>query len=65
MFSGLNQTALLWIGMGLLVILAGVWLAISMSSSRDVLRGVPLVLDRAEEELAEDEDDDDTGTRAG
>lgn len=65
MFSGLNQTALLWIGMGLLVVLAGVWLAISMSSSRDVLRGVPLVLDRAEEELAEDEDDDDTGTRAG
>ena len=51
--------------MGLLVVLAGVWLAISMSSSRDVLRGVPLVRDRAEEELAEDEDDDDTGTRAG
>ena len=65
MFSGLDQTALLWIGMGLLVVLAGVWLAISMSSSRDVLKGVPLVLDRAEEELAEDEDDDDTGTRAG
>lgn len=65
MFSGLDQTALLWFGFFLLIVLAGVWLAISMSSSRDVLKGVPLVLDRAEEELAEDEDDDDTGTRAG
>lgn len=64
MFSGLDQTALLWIGIALLVILAGVWLAISMSSSQDVLRGVPLVLDRAEDEQDDDEDDE-SGTRAG
>lgn len=65
MFSGLDQTALLWIGISLLVVLAGVWLAISMSSSRDVMRGVPLILDRADEERDEDEDDDESGTRAG
>lgn len=64
MFSGLDQTALLWIGIALLVILAGVWLAISMSSSQDVLRGVPLVLDQAEDERDDDEDDE-SGTRAG
>lgn len=64
LFSGLDQTALLWIGIALLIVLAGVWLAISMSSSRDVLRGVPLVLDRAEDEL-DDEDDDESETRAG
>ncbi|QFG69785.1 hypothetical protein [Ornithinimicrobium pratense] len=64
MFSGLDQTALLWIILGLLVVLAGVGLAISMSSSRDVLRGIPLVLDGAEEEQ-DDEDDDESGTRAG
>lgn len=65
MFSGLDQTALFWIGIALLVILAGVWLAISMSSSQDVLRGVPLVLDRTDEEQDDDEDDEEAGTRAG
>lgn len=63
MFSGLDQTALLWIGIGLLVILAGVWLAISMSSSRDVLGGVPLILDQAEDEQDDEGDEDDA--RAG
>lgn len=62
MFTGLDQTALLWIGIALLVVLAGVWLAITMSSSRDILRGVPLVLDQAEDEQDEDEFED--GTRA-
>ncbi|WP_131106040.1 hypothetical protein [Ornithinimicrobium sufpigmenti] len=66
MFSGLDQTALLWIGIGLLVVLAGAWLAISMSSSRDVLGGIPLILDQAEDELEDDdEDEDESGTRAG
>ena len=57
MFSGLDETALLWISMGLLVILAGVWLAISVASSRETLKGARMLLDRRDED--EDEDDDD------
>lgn len=63
MFSGLDQTKLLWIGIALLVLLGVAWLAIAMSSSRETLRGAELLLDRTEEERAADEDEDDT--RAG
>lgn len=59
MFSGLDETALLWISIGLLVILAGVWLAISVASSRETLKGGQLLLDRREDERDEDEDDRD------
>jgi hypothetical protein len=60
-FSGLDQGTLLWIGIALLVILAAIWLAISMSCGRDTLNGASLLLDRDEDELDEDEDE----TRAG
>lgn len=63
MFSGLDQTTLLWIAIALFVILGLVWLAISVASSRETLKGAELLLDRTEEELAQDEDEDDS--RAG
>lgn len=65
MFSGLDQGALLWIGIALLVILAAVWVAISMSCGKDTLNGASLMLDRDEDELAEDEDEDEGESRAG
>lgn len=63
MFSALDQTTLLWIAIALLVILGLVWLAISVSSSRETLRGAELLLDRTEEEIAAEQDEDDS--RAG
>lgn len=60
MFSGLDQTTLLWIGIALLVVLGFVWVAISVSSSRETLKGARRLLDRTDDER----DDDDEGSDA-
>lgn len=60
MFSGLDQTTLLWIGIALLVVLGFVWVAISVCSSRETLKGARRLLDRTDDER----DDDDEGSDA-
>lgn len=60
MFSGLDQTTLLWIGIALLVVLGFVRVAISVSSSRETLKGARRLLDRTDDER----DDDDEGSDA-